>query len=187
MVYVRAKWQKISSLRGRDPRGGGGINPPPPPPPATEQPKKPSLVRVKHKTFLQHLLCILSYLHLALLPLNCSAGLGCGLASLVFSSGRSTKMKELNSNLGGTHVVWTSKYQCYRLTIVISESAARETSISMMTLTIPFHASSCWIRTEWVQQASEHGLGSKAGPRRPFKFSNGALARWTHTIRIQRN
>ena len=34
MVYVRAKLQNFSALRGRDPRGNQP--PPPPPPPATE-------------------------------------------------------------------------------------------------------------------------------------------------------
>ena len=61
-----------------------------------------------------------------------------------------------------------------------------ETSISMMIPLIPFHALSCWMRIERVQQASEHGLGSKAGPRQRFKFSNCELARWTHSILIQR-
>ena len=49
-------------------------------------------------------------------------------------------------------------------------------------LSAPF----CWMRIEQVQRASAHGLGSKADPRWPFKFSNCALARWTHSIRIQR-
>ena len=31
MVYVCAKLQKFSALRGRDPRGGGGGGPTPPP------------------------------------------------------------------------------------------------------------------------------------------------------------
>ena len=55
-----------------------------------------------------------------------------------------------------------------------------------MTLAIHFHAPFCWMRIERVQRASEHGLGSKAGPRRPFKFSNCALALWTRSICIQR-
>ena len=55
-----------------------------------------------------------------------------------------------------------------------------------MTLTIPFHALFCWMRIERVQQASECSLGSKAGPRRPFKLSNCVLALWTSSIHIQR-
>ena len=32
------------------------------------------------------------------------------------------------------------------------------------------------MRIERVQRASEHGLGSTAGPRRPFKFSTCTLS-----------
>ena len=60
-----------------------------------------------------------------------------------------------------------------------------ETSISMLIPPIPFHASFCWMRIERVHWASKHSLGSKVGPRRPFKFSNCVLARWTHSIRFQ--
>ena len=56
----------------------------------------------------------------------------------------------------------------------------------MMSPPIPFHAPSCWIWIERGQRANEHGLVSKGGPRWPAKFSNCALARWTHSIRIQR-
>ena len=60
-----------------------------------------------------------------------------------------------------------------------------ETIFSMMTPPTSFHAPFCWMRIERVQRASEHGLESKAGPRRPFKFSNCALAHLTRSICIQ--
>ena len=70
---------------------------------------------------------------------------------------------------------------------VNSESAARRLAFQCWLPPIPFHASFCWMRIERVQWASEHCLGSKAGPRRPFKCSNCALARWTRSIcQIQR-
>ena len=60
-----------------------------------------------------------------------------------------------------------------------------ETSISMLIPPISFHASFCWMQIERVQRASEHCLGSKVGPRQPFKFSSCVLASWTHSIRFQ--
>ena len=102
----------------------------------------------------------------------------------------------------GTHKFgFWSEYHCiYFLTIVLSTIVAvgkkfdltcRQRNLSsttalMMTPPIPFHAPSCWVRIERVQWASKHGLGSKAGQRRPFKFSNCLLARWTRSIRIHR-
>ena len=61
-----------------------------------------------------------------------------------------------------------------------------ETSISMMTPPISSHAPFCWKWIERAQRASKHSLGSRHGPRRPFKFTNCALARLTHSISIQR-
>ena len=61
----------------------------------------------------------------------------------------------------------------------LAESAALETSISMTTPPIPFHAPFCWMRIERVQRASEHSMGTKAGPRPPFKVSNCTLAHWS--------
>ena len=55
----------------------------------------------------------------------------------------------------------------------------------MLNPPIPFYAPLCWRWMKQVQLASKHGLGSKAGPRRTFNFSNCELARFTRSICIQ--
>ena len=69
LLYVRAKFQKFSSLRGRDPRGGAESPPPPPPPRTWDRQKSPALLGLK-TSYNSHYLSIVHDHDITLLYLN---------------------------------------------------------------------------------------------------------------------